>query len=123
MKVLFLGCLFNENEEKSLMNKSKIGLSGAVNTFQWSLINGLDKNLSRPVDIINVLPVGTYPKYFKEIIIPKKRWTHSPGANNLEIGSLNLPFLKQIKRTIACKKALNKWLKETGDDKLRMSRK
>ena len=117
MKVLFLGCLFNENEEKSLMSKSKIGLSGAVNTFQWSLIKGLDKNLSRPVDIINVLPVGTYPKCFKELILPTKRWTHSPRANNLEIGSLNLPFLKQIKRMIACKNALNKWFNDTDDDK------
>ena len=119
MKALFLGCLFNENDEKYLLRKSssRIGLSGAGNTFQWSLIKGLDKNLSRPVDIINVLPVGTFPKYFKDIILPEKKWTHSPGANNLEIGSLNLPFLKQIKRTIACKKALNKWLKDTGDEK------
>jgi len=69
MRVLFLGCLFDKQEEQVLLNKSKIGLSGAVNTYQWNLIRGLETMLNRPVDIINVLPVGTYPFYFKDIML------------------------------------------------------
>ena len=45
MKILLLGCLFNEDEEILLLKKSKIGLSGAVNTYQWIWIKGLKKHL------------------------------------------------------------------------------
>jgi glycosyltransferase involved in cell wall biosynthesis len=116
LRVLFLGCLFDEQEEKSLLKKSKIGLSGAVNTYQWNLIKGLDKILKKPVDIINVLPVGIYPKYFKDLILKTKQWSHLPGAEDLEIGSINIPLLKQIRRAISCRRAIKKWLENSGDD-------
>lgn len=116
MRILFLGCLFDRQEENNLLNKSKIGLSGAVNTYQWNLINGLEKILKTPVDIINVLSVGTYPKYFKDIILRTKRWSHSPGAHDLEIGSPNLPLLKQAIRTILCKNAVKEWIENAGDN-------
>ena len=116
MKVLFLGCLFNQKEEKYLMQKSKIGLQGATNTYQWNIIKGLDKTLERPVDILNVLPVGTFPKYFNDLMLKTKKWSHLQNANDLEIGSINVVFLKQIKRTISCKMAIKKWLKDNHDN-------
>ena len=116
MKVLFLGCLFNQKEEKYLMQKSKIGLQGATNTYQWNIIKGLDKTLERPVDILNVLPVGTFPKYFNDLMLKTKKWSHLQNANDLEIGSINVIFLKQIKRTISCKMAIKKWLKDNHDN-------
>ena len=116
MKVLFLGCLFNQKEEKYLMQKSKIGLQGATNTYQWNIIKGLDKTLERPVDILNVLPVGTFPKYFNDLMLKTKKWSHLQNANDLEIGSINVVFLKQIKRTISCKMAIKKWLKNNHDN-------
>ena len=117
MKILFLGCLFDEKEENDLLKESKIGLPGAVNTYQWNLIKGLDKVLKTPVDIVNVLPVGTYPKYFKNLILKTKRWSHSLGAKDLEIGSINVPLLKQAWRAISCKKAIRKWLKSAENEK------
>lgn len=117
MRILFLGCLFDQQEENNLLKKSKIGLSGAVNTYQWNLINGLDKILKRPVDIINVLSVGTYPKYFRDIILKTKKWSHSPGSNDLEIGSINLPLIKQVTRAIKCKRALKNWMSRDGNEK------
>lgn len=116
MKVLFLGCLFNQKEEKYLMQKSRIGLQGATNTYQWNIIKGLDKILERPVDILNVLPVGTFPKYFNNLMLKTKKWSHLQNANDLEIGSINVVFLKQIKRTISCKMAIKKWLKDNDDN-------
>lgn len=116
LRILFLGCLFDEHEENILLKKSKMGLSGSAHTYQRNLIKGLDTIIRTPVDIINVLPVGTYPKYFNDIILRTKRWSHSQGANDLEIGSVNLPLLKQISRAISCKKAINKWLTDGGDD-------
>ena len=94
-----------------------MGLPGAVNTYQWNLIKGLDKNLSKPIDIINILPVGIYPKYFSDLTLRTKKWSHFPGANDLEIGFINVPFLKHIKQFITCKTAIKKWLNDNGNDK------
>lgn len=116
MNILFLGCLFNESDERYLMQKSKIGLSGASNTHQWAIIKGLESINNKPVNIINALPVGTYPKYFKDIVLKARRWSHLAGANNLEIGSVNLPFIKQITRIIKCKAAITKWIMNGCDD-------
>jgi glycosyltransferase involved in cell wall biosynthesis len=117
MKILLLGCLFNEDEEILLLKKSKIGLSGAVNTYQWNLIKGLEKTLKSPIDMINVLPIGTYPNYFEDIILKTKKWSHSPGSNDLEIGSINLPLIKQVTRAIKCKRALKNWMSRDGNEK------
>jgi len=116
LKVLYLGYVFNESEEKDLLQKSKIGLPGAVNTYQWGLIKGLDKNLKKPVDIINLLPVGTYPKYFNDLVVRTREWSHFPGAKDLEIGFLNLPALKYIIQTLACKKAIKKWINDNANN-------
>lgn len=67
--MIFLGCLFRKEEEELINKLSNNGLQNAANTFQWSLLNGL--NQMTPINIINVLPVGTYPKNYKKIIIEK----------------------------------------------------
>lgn len=119
MKILFLGCLFQQSEEKEILQKSKIGLQNQINAFQWALINGLEHELKNNIDIVNVLPVGTYPKYYSRIFLKTKKWKHQKNANDLEIGSINLPIIKQITRIISCRIKIKKWIKENeGDDKV-----
>lgn len=91
--MLFLGCLFRKEEEKEILRLSKGRVSNASNTFQWSLINGLNEIIS--LDIINVLPVGTYPKHYNKLFLKTKKWAFQKNRNNLEIGSINLPVFKQ----------------------------
>ena len=45
MKVFFLTLLYERENEEYYMNLNKIGMQGAVNTFQWNLIKGLDFEL------------------------------------------------------------------------------
>lgn len=104
--MIFLGCLYNNNEEKDILNLSKIGLQNAVNTFQLTLIDGLNENLSKPIDIINVLPVGTWPNNYKKIKLESKKWSYH-GSNNIEVGSINIPILKQLIRTLKIRKYLD----------------
>lgn len=119
MKILFLGCLFKQCDEKEILHKSKIGLQNQVNIFQWAIINGLEIELNNYIDIINVLPVGTYPKYYSQIFLKTRKWKHQKNAKDLEIGSINLPIIKQITRIISCRIKIKKWIKENeGDDKV-----
>lgn len=103
--MLFLGCLFDREKEKEIMSLSNSGLMNASNTFEWNLIDGLSENLKKPVDIINVLPVGTYPKSYKKLFLKTFNWSYK-GSRNTEIGCINLPFIKQFMRTVALKQAI-----------------
>ena len=94
--MLFLGCLFNKEEEEIILELSNKRVSNASNTYQWNLIEGLLSYTN--VDIINVLPVGTYPKHYKKLVLDTKKWKFKSNPNNIEIGSVNLPFIKQYTR-------------------------
>ena len=109
--MLFLGCLFRKSDEDIILKLSKMGLSNASNTFQWNLINGLEKITN--IKIINVLPVGTYPNQYKQLFLKSKSWTHGKNFKNIEIGSINLPFLKQWSRARKIKKEIVKSI-DTG---------
>lgn len=110
LKILFLGCLFNQEEESILLEKSRVGLAGAGNTYQWNLIKGIEIVLGKPIDIINVLPVGTFPRQHSDFYLKSRKWSHSPGADDHEIGSINIPIIKQITRTMSCKSQIKKWI-------------
>jgi len=118
MNILFLGCLFNKSDEAELLNKSKIGLSNAVNTYQWNLIKGLDDNLERRVTVFNIIPVGTFPKYFRRLFLKSKAWAHIDGAKDYEIGSINLSFLKQLIRSFKIKKKIRSWTSNQKEESI-----
>lgn len=104
--MLFLGLLFERSEEQLLASKSRGGfLQNQVNTFQWNCIDGLYENGVDNLCIVNALPVGTYPRMYSDAAIASKEWTYN-GGKHFQLGSLNLPILKQWGRYRACKKLL-----------------
>lgn len=110
--MLFLGLLFDRNEEQLIASKSRgCPLQNQVNTFQWNCIDGFYENGVENLIIANALPVGTYPRRYSDIIIPSKSWNYNSGEH-FQIGSLNLPILKQLGRCRACRKIL-----KSSDDK------
>lgn len=110
--MLFLGLLFDRNEERLIASKSRGGrVQNQANTFQWNCIDGLYENDVNDLTIINALPVGTYPKMYSDVIIPSREWSYN-GNKNFQIGSVNLPIIKQWCRYRACKKLIKK-----SDDK------
>ena len=102
--MLFVGCLFNREKEEEYLEKSKCGLSNAVNTFQWNCLEGFFHN-GMPATIVNVLPVGIFPKQYKDLILKDEKW-EAFGKTHQQVGCINLPFIKQWQRSRAVKKIL-----------------
>lgn len=118
MKILFLTTLYDRNLEDYYLCRSKTGLQGAANTFQWNLIDGMDNYLEADdFTIFNTLPVGTYPKHYSDLIIKSRQWSHRDNARDFEIGFINLLGIKQITRYIKYKKAIIKWIKSNNGKK------
>ena len=66
MNVLFLGLLYNKDDEKELIKKSKTGLQAAINEYQWNFIDTLN-NGKIQTTILNVLPVGSFPRKYNDL--------------------------------------------------------
>lgn len=105
--MIFMGPLFQREQEKQLLSLSKAGLLNAGNTFQWNLIDGMCKNLTEGMQIINALPVGIWPTKFRKLILKSRRWMNN-GAQSYEIGCINLPIIKQLTRAVNTKRVLKK---------------
>lgn len=108
MKILFLGTLFNKDEEDTLLKKSKVGLQNQANDYQWAIINGLYNIDNISLDIFGTVPVGTYPKYYRELILKNKEWKNNK-YNYIEVGAFNLPLFKQFTRFINFRSKINEW--------------
>lgn len=107
-KLLILTLAYSSDKE--ILDLSKIGLQAAANTFQHNLLRGLKKEYKDEIRVINCLPVGTWPKQFKKIWLNKEDCMIE-GIACLNIGGLNLPFIKQVWRCIKLRKILNQVLK------------
>lgn len=105
--MIFLSCLFERTKEKELQSLTNLGMSNAGNTFQWALIDGLNGNMDVPVSIYNALPVGTFPCQFKKLFLRTSSWSYQ-GSQNVEIGCINLPFIKQFMRFLKAKQLILK---------------
>lgn len=108
-KILFLGPLYPTDRENEINKNSAINSSNAPNVFQWNLISGLHEIVDN-LQVINVLPVGTWKNAYRKLILDDKSWTCG-GVNGCEIGCINFPILKQWMRSQKTKKLL----KETAD--------
>jgi len=116
MNVLFLGLLYNRNDEKELIKKSKTGLQAAINEYQWNFIDALDYSKLK-IDILNVLPVGTFPRKYNQLFIKSKKWKYK-NNDCIQIGSINLPVFKEFIRKNKIKKYLKQYISEHKNAKI-----
>ena len=106
-KILFLGPLYPCDCELKIKENSISNISNAPNVFQWNLLNGLHKLIGENLKVINVLPVGIWKKEYRDFILKDRKWEYNGIVGN-EIGCINLPFVKQLQRSLKTKKILKK---------------
>ena len=114
MNVLFLTLQYDTEKESEYLERSSVGLQGAINAYQNGLIKGFAE-LDCNVKIMNTLPFAPFPKY-KQLFFSTKEGKMC-GFDSIEIGYMNLPLIKQWCRTYSYKKQVKKWIKETKGEK------
>lgn len=115
--VLFVGGVFPKEQEQEIIQNSRNNVQVAANNFQWNLIDGFDGYLTNPVSIFNEIYVGSFPKNYRKMIIPSYEFSHTTGAKDINLGFINVAYLKQIISPFNEKKKLRKWLKNHEKDK------
>lgn len=93
-------------DASSVINLSKTGLQAAADTFQKSMLRGIEKNSNKDIVVINCIPVGTWPRQYKKLIL----CDNIQRRDNVQIhniGCINLPVVKQLGRSHRIHKLLN----------------
>jgi glycosyltransferase involved in cell wall biosynthesis len=109
MDILFLGGVFPKDEENLIYSKSKGNVQFAANVLQWNIIKGLDICNGFPITILNSIFIGSYPKYYQNIYVKSRIWSHTKDADDRNVGFLNLFGIKQIWRGFNISKQIKKW--------------
>lgn len=106
-KFVFLGLLYPYEREDEIRENMIVNISNAPNVFQWNLLHGIQKLVGSKLSVVNVLPVGIWKRQYRKFFLNDSEWK-SKGVSGHEIGSINLPFLKQWHRSVKIKKYLKK---------------
>lgn len=112
MKLIFVGLMYNPFDKELIKTKTINGFQESADTFQWSFINGLIKNnYFDDIKIFNVVPTGTYPMNYKEVLTKSKKWSYL-NFSCFQIGCINFPIVKQLHRYFVLKGSIKKELKQ-----------
>lgn len=114
MKVLFVGLLYNPQNEIEYLGHSRVGISVASNLYQWNVINGLKEN-GIQIEVLGSLPYGNYPR-FSDVIYVKDAQYCVENIDLLQIGYINYYVIKHIVRERKIKKFIHQWIEKNKDE-------
>lgn len=111
MKLIFVGLMYSPYDKLEIKSKTLKGFQEPADTFQWSFINGLiNNNCFTSIELINVVPTGTYLFQYKKILTESKKWLYN-GFKCDQIGCLNIPIIKQLHRYFKLKEVISNKIK------------
>lgn len=102
--IYFFGGVYPKEIYDEIYSKSKKGLQNAANNLQWSIIKGIDYNVNRPINIVNLMFIGSFPKKYEDIKIKQFKFSHTINAYDYNLGFINLSILKEFSRLHTIKK-------------------
>lgn len=105
----FLSVLIPEVMKDEVASLSCNNMSEAANALQWHLYNGLCENLNTEITLLNILPIGSYPQYYKKVFIKKSLFTTPYCLENINIGFCNIKLLRKYLQPKKVYSALNNW--------------
>ncbi len=118
MQYGFLSTLVPEPMKEKVRALSSNNMQDAANALQWHLYNGFCKNLGKEVELINILPIGSYPQYYKKAFVKESFFKTEYSENNINIGFCNIKLLRKFIQPVKIYNALLKWYKKSDDEKI-----
>ncbi len=115
MNILFLTLMYHPGAVEETARLSRSGLQNQINSYQHAFADGLKQNLApgEALSILNALPVGVFPVHYRRLFLRNRRF----GVNFEEIGSLNLPLIKQRQRSRKACRAILEWTKKSPENR------
>jgi glycosyltransferase involved in cell wall biosynthesis len=106
LNVVFLGGLFPKESRCEIERKSIGVIQYAADALQWAIVNGLSNYYVQNFKLVNLPYIGSFPKRYNDLKIKSFIFSHKKGANDINVGFVNLPIYKLYSRFHNAKKAL-----------------
>jgi len=113
----FLSYLIPHSLKEDVYTFSKNNMQEAANALGWHIYNGLCQNLNAKIRIFNVLPIGSYPQYYKKPFIKKADFETDYCSDNCSIGFCNIKFIRKYILPFSVFKELDLWCKTSKSPK------
>lgn len=117
MNYAFLGRMIPEGMRDEVRSLSINNMQDAANALQWHLYDGLCENINAGIRLINVLPIGSYPQYYKKMCVKSSTFSTIYGKNNVNIGFCNLKLIRNYVLPGQVEKELLAWCKENEENR------
>ncbi len=117
MNYAFLGRMIPDELQEMVAKLSVYNMQDAANALQWHLYDGLCQNLKCDIQILNVMPIGSYPQYYKKPFVKESRFTSRFGDDNLNIGFCNVKLIRNASQARQAQKALFSWCEQNDDNR------
>jgi len=115
--ISFLCGLFPNEMRDSIERKSKGNIQYAADALQWSIVKGLDLYFDS-IQLINLPYIGSYPFRYKDAYFKNFHFSHTKGADDINVGFNNITLYKFFSRYINAKKYLRIWSNNCQHNKL-----
>lgn len=99
---VFLSLMVPQELADEVKQNSSNNMADAANALEHNLMEGFTANLPTPPKVINALPIGSYPQYYKKAFI-KRSIFHLCGRTDHEnTGFCNIKFIRNyfIERSV-----------------------
>ena len=113
----FLSCLVPEQMREVVYQNSKHNMQDAANALEWHIYDGLCQNLNCEVKIINILPIASYPQYYKKAFIKKEIFSTENSQENVNLGFCNVKFIRKYSQYLSAYKRVKQWLGSSPNPK------
>ena len=118
MTILFIGGVIPRNVDDSPVDVTAYGSpDNAANVYQWNMINGLERQLGIPAQIISAPFVARQPGSGLSRRVKGFEWHHGVSPRDISVGFINILGVRNITRELAMRRAIIRWLEhEVGDE-------
>ncbi len=115
--ILFMTCLIPHELYDEVRSKSKNNMQDAANALQWHLVEGFSFHLGEKLNIINVLPVASYPGYYREASVKEAVFNEGVPNESLSVGFNNVKIIRKESIFHSLYKAAGSWCKSSNASK------
>lgn len=113
MNIVFFSRIIPLDRKNEILSKRKNTISESGESLQWKIINGLDKCLNTPISLYNYMPIQSFPKSYPEAYIKGHSFSHTPGADDINLPFINIQYIKRLFMGRSLYTAVKKWAKNT----------
>lgn len=94
MNITFLTTLIPTELKNTVYANAKGTMSEAASALEWHMYNGMANQLKSRIRMINMLPVNSYPQYYKQAKISQSYFSTDERNDHINVGFCNVKLIR-----------------------------